>query len=84
MFSSKGTTIALNTRFLDDCGVKYLTGSDNDTDNDNNNDKNNDNNNNNNKNVCYVCLACACDLNETSHKIRSAAKKYLRHAGSAR
>ena len=31
-----------------------------------------------------MCLACACDLNETSHKIRSAAKKYLRHAGSAR
>ena len=31
MFSSKGTKIALNTRFLDDCGVKYLTGSDNDT-----------------------------------------------------
>ena len=57
-FSSKGTRIALNTRFLDDCGVKYLTGSDNDIDNDNNNDKNNDNNNNNNKkkNVCYVLV----------------------------
>ena len=65
MFSSKGTKIALNTRFLDDCGVKYLTGSDNDIDNDNNNDKNNDddddddnNNNNNNKNVCYVSCLC--------------------------
>ena len=35
---------------MDDCGVKYLTGSDNDIDNDKNNDKNNDNNNNNNNN----------------------------------
>ena len=31
MFSSKGTKMALNTRFLDEFGVKYLTGSDNDT-----------------------------------------------------
>ena len=31
IFSSKGTKMVLNTRFLDEFGVKYLTGSDNDT-----------------------------------------------------
>ena len=50
VFSSKGTKMPLNIRFLDVLGIKYLTGS-------------NSNNNKKNQRVhMYLCVACAFDL----------------------